>query len=189
MVDFTGYARKPEPKWVYSLMILGGFLALVVFYAIFGFLYEYSETNRSEIVKPAQKSAPGKIQEKKAMTLAEVIASKWQAPASIEAVIITSGISDGNLPVDRLEFISRSRGGKLYCYTKVHNISGKNQIRHVWVNPSGGAAADTKIDIDNTISNVWSYINLSGKSSGTWEVDIMTMDGKLLAKKPFNITE
>ncbi|HTY14044.1 MAG TPA: DUF2914 domain-containing protein [Candidatus Omnitrophota bacterium] len=193
MVDFTGYAKKPEPKWMSMLLVLAGIVILIVAYTGFGVYYEYFEHGKKETkAKPsatALKPAPVQPAEKKALTLSEVIASRWQPTVTVESIVISSGIDENNQPVDRLDSVKISQGGKLYCYTRVKNISGSNRIRHVWIAPSGTTAADTGIDIDNNISNVWSYINLSGKSAGNWEVDVMTEDGRVLVKKPFRITD
>jgi hypothetical protein len=199
MVDFTGYAKKPEPKWTYIIISLAVLAAVVIFYSGLEIFYEYSEPVKSapSKVKPKPKeqlkeAEPGVSKESavnKPLTLSEVVAMKWQPPVSVEALTLSSEIGENNMPIGQASMFSNKEDRRIYCYTKIRNISGPRVIRHVWISPRGNVVADTKISIDNSISNVWSYVNVLGKTPGAWEVRIITDDGKLLYKRSFTITD
>lgn len=189
MVGFSGYSKRPEPKWPYALLAI---LALVLLCVVV-FYKEPKKDNNTKILPKKEKAAVKSIAEKNKDKLSppkkeEKKEAKSIAGITIDRMVITPGINLTDLLMDLSEF-SKKQGGKVYCFTKVSAVDIPNAIRHVWIDPNGRAVVDTKIDITNSPANVWSYINASGKKSGEWQIIVKTLDGDILSKHSLRITD
>jgi hypothetical protein len=177
MTKLAGYARRPEAKWPYVLVIT---LVLLVCVAVL--LAFVPEEGQKAPVKEAKKTIPviqPATQETKVASPAE------SAGITVEKMVFTSEIDDRNHPMDSLKNISLKEHGTVYCYTRVSCLDIPQSIRHVWVNPAGGVAADVKLNVSRRPVDTYSYISLYGAKTGKWEFQVRTVDDKIVARRSF----
>lgn len=181
MTKITGYARQKEPKWFYTLLISAVLLVIVIGIIAVAAIYSWMENEsvrriQTETTRPAVTTTIlSREAEKPILTVGNV-------PVTVEKIIFTSGIDEQNHPVDDLAEVSLKENGMVYCYTRINSMVVPQEIRHVWINPSGAVAADIKLNISRRPADTWSYISLMGTKPGKWEFQIKTADGKVIGK-------
>ena len=75
----------------------------------------------------------------------------------------------------------------LYCYTKISNSGGKQELQHVWYYNDR--------EMTRVLYNVkpsfnyrsWSKKTIYPENIGKWRVDVMSQDGKILGSRSFTI--
>ena len=75
----------------------------------------------------------------------------------------------------------------LYCYTKISNSGGKQELQHVWYYNDR--------EMTRVLYNVkpsfnyrsWSKKTIYPENIGKWRVDVMAQDGKILGSRSFTI--
>jgi Protein of unknown function (DUF2914) len=175
MVNFTGYARQPEPKWPYILLtaIIIGIIVVVI--AVSSWLGQVLNNLKVQHLKPA------KITENRPANQSPI--QPGQEVIAIELMTFTNGIDDNNQPFNDQQEASLAEGGRLYCYTRIYANPVPQTLRHVWFDPNGKILADIKIDVVNQPGNIWSYITLADKQAGKWEVQVQDLSGVVLARR------
>lgn len=181
MVKIAGYARQKEPKWFYTLLISAVLFVIVIGVIAVAAIYSWMENEsvrriQAETTRPAVTTT---ILSREAEKPALIVRS---FPITVEKIVFTSEINEHNQPVDDLASVSLKEKGMVYCYTRVNSRVVPQEIRHVWINPSGAVAADIKLNISRRRADTWSYISLLGTKPGRWELQIKTADGKVVGK-------
>ena len=198
MVQFTGYTKRPEPKWPYIAIII---VAILLLFALSSFIGWFNST-LSKIKVEADKKAVLATFEAKAIekepSTAEVKSGtiKLQTPITstnpeitLEVMVFATSMNDYNQPNNDVSTFSKSSGSRLYCYTRISALNRPQTMRHVWIDPNGNETANIKMDIVNRPSNIWSYINPYEKKPGTWTVQIKTLNGAIIGEKKIKIEE
>lgn len=177
MTKLAGYARRPEVKWPYVLVIT--LVLLVCVAVLLAFVPEEGQNAPAKEAKTPKPLTQPATQETKVAPPAE------STGVTVEKIVFTSEIDDRNHPVDILENISLKEHGTVYCYTRVSCLDIPQSIRHVWVNPVGGVAADVKLNVSRRPVDTYSYISLYGAKTGKWEFQVRTVDDKIVARRSF----
>jgi Protein of unknown function (DUF2914) len=210
MVRFAGYAKKKEPKWPYVMVTLAILLTViaVIFIASAVTSWLESEINKPVTTTTTSSTTTTVASSTTSTTLAAARAAttttnpapqktgKILSPAVVAAMassttgiktdrIVIASSMNGNLPADDLSKLSASEFSKVYCYTSLTNAGAAQPIKHVWIAPSGRAAAEVELTARGGASATWSYINIAGMTVGQWAVEVRAGDGTMLARKVF----
>ncbi|MBI5701817.1 DUF2914 domain-containing protein [Candidatus Saganbacteria bacterium] len=168
MPEFLGYAKSPEPKWPYVMLII------IVLAVLLGLPPIVTSIRDSLASRPKEDPKQEKIVETK------LYEPTKEASAPISAIggsfIFSTGMAAGNKPIDEINEISKGQHDKLYVFT---NVDGDN-LRHVFVSPAGEDSADIK-------TSSWSYVGLYNKVPGKWEVRVVNGAGNILSRKSITI--
>lgn len=105
--------------------------------------------------------------------------------AAIEAVpegsvarsTFTSGIQERE-PVDELTEVT-APSGKIYFFTELRELDGQT-VKHRWLH-QGAVVAEVAFNVSGSRWRVWSNKTLQPDQLGTWTVEVVNHDGKVLA--------
>jgi Na+-transporting methylmalonyl-CoA/oxaloacetate decarboxylase gamma subunit len=161
----SGYARKPEPKWPYFALTAIVILVLILLMLIVSFVGSCFES-----VTEFAKTAPATSAIKRA---AAVTATTRLVNKNTGAVVSKMSVT--------------IEAERVYCYTTIIVPVVPTEIRHVWLNPKGEEHNSVSLTISRQPANTWSYINLAGKMTGRWQVQVRSADEKLLGEASFTL--
>ena len=76
---------------------------------------------------------------------------------------------------------------KLYCFTKIVNIQGPNQVTHVWYH-GDTERARVSLAVNSPSWRTYSSKAIQPHETGVWYVDVLGPDGGRLASLTFEVT-
>jgi hypothetical protein len=77
-------------------------------------------------------------------------------------------------------------GGKLYCFTRISGGDANSSVFHVWYR-EGVEMARIELPVRSSDWRTWSAKTLLPEWTGSWKVEILDGDGKLLRTVPFTL--
>ena len=125
-----------------------------------------------------------------AVLLCSLIATTSKAaeggPLRITEMAVTTKVSRNN-PIDAVRRINHRSVPALYCFTRIVNPSGEEvSIRHVWYR-DGEVAGEQELQVKGKKWRTWSKRPIERDSIGTWRVEALDSEGKLLKAVEFKI--
>jgi len=78
--------------------------------------------------------------------------------------------------------------GRVYCYTKFIGVDEPATYSHVWYR-NGVQLSQIELDVLGVTWRTWSYKTIVKDWVGTWRVDVVAPDGRVIASRSFNIVE
>jgi len=104
----------------------------------------------------------------------------------ITEMAVTTKITRNN-PIDAVRRINRRSVPALYCFTRIVNPSGEEAaIRHIWYR-NGEVAGEQELQVKGKKWRTWSKRPIDRDSAGTWRVEALDSEGKLLKTVEFRI--
>lgn len=180
---FTGYAKRPQPRWPYILIATVVFLLLLTGFIIF--ISSESTVPKVETTTTTTTTTSITTSITTLTTLTPTLTVESQTREIwVERIGITSGVDNRNQPVDNLSKVSSKEGGLVYCYTRIH-CSPPQVVRHVWFDPDGREFAEIRLNISTSSQDTWSYVSLYGARTGKWQVQVKTEKNEIVAKRDF----
>lgn len=181
MNKIIGYKRKERNFWPYVILAFVVLFILSIAFMRTATVEEGESTPTSTTLgtstttlAPISTTSTTQLPQKK---------EKTSSAIEVEQITLTSGLNAQKAPVDDLAEVSKDATGVLYCYIKINCPVVPQAIRHVWVDPQGKVAADVKLFISNQPAYTWSYISLYDKEPGKWEVQVVTPENVILARR------
>lgn len=183
MNKIIGYKRKERNFWPY--VILAGAVLFILSIAFMRTAtVEEGENKKEETLSTVTTATATITSTSTTVTVpAPVKHEKLSGKIVVEQITLTSGLNAQKNPVDDLAEVSKAAAGSLYCYIKINCPSVPQAIRHVWIAPDRSVAADVKLYISNQPAYTWSYISLYDKEEGKWEVQVVTPEDVVLARR------
>lgn len=107
-------------------------------------------------------------------------------PLRITEMAVTTKISRNN-PIDAVRRINHRSVPALYCFTRFVNPSGEDlTVRHVWYH-NGQVAGEQELQVRGKKWRTWSKRPIDRDSIGTWRVEAVDGEGKVLKSVEFRI--
>lgn len=108
------------------------------------------------------------------------------ADLKITEMAVTTKISRNN-PIDAVRRISHRSVKALYCFTRIVNPGAQETvIRHVWYK-DGDMTGEQELPVKGEKWRTWSKKPVNAESVGTWRVEAVDADGKVLKSVEFRI--
>jgi len=201
MTVIKGYASRPQPKWPLLLAIV--FIALTGIAVLVSLVPPASQkgpTAASSTVEVTATTAnpttttlaPATVTVTTTLvtttTRAGIVNLKLPTVAGgikVEKIVFSGSIGEYNQPAGELSEINLNEASKIYCYTKISAGRLPQTVRHVWIAPGGKVFAEIPLNISKPAVDTYSFISLSGTTSGVWVVRVEDASGKILAKSNF----
>ena len=120
------------------------------------------------------------------MTLCLLIPFSSHAQPSIEAASICTGVADRE-PVDAGTSFAVSMD-RLYCYSKIANITEATDIVHVWYFGETERAR-VSLGVKPPAWRTYSSKIIQTHEIGSWRVEILDASGNLLETVKFEVTQ
>ena len=127
--------------------------------------------------------------------LTAVLLSSFIATASMAAeggalriteMAVTTKISRNN-PIDAVRRINHRSVPALYCFTRFVNPSGEEAaVKHIWYR-NGEVAGEQELQVKGKKWRTWSKRPIDKDSIGSWRVEALDSEGKLLKAVEFRI--
>ncbi|MFA4844763.1 MAG: DUF2914 domain-containing protein [Candidatus Margulisiibacteriota bacterium] len=186
MTQFTGYARKPEPRWFNIGLMVLVIVAIILVWSLY-----YAAGQWFEHLTTSAPAAPTTtlLAVKAAAQPADQVGPILAAAGSIkvERLVVASGVDENNQPVDDLVEISLAENSTVYCFSRQATATVPMAFKHVWVGPSGQVAAEINLAMSRSPSNTYSYVNLAGARKGHWEVQVRDGVGNIAGRRGFAV--
>ena len=182
-----GYTKRPKPRWPLTLMVLAIVLCIIGAIIFANSLLKNWTDGKVESESPLEsaKIAPSTTLVFKPRE--EKLVFPRNSAVSVERLVFTKRIDDFNQPTDSFNEIPLKKVGRVYCYTQVGCSALPQAIKHVWINPDGLAVADIQLIINNKPAHTWSYVDLTGAKTGTWQVEVRKLNGETISTGQFLI--
>jgi|GEM_PF-517782 len=104
----------------------------------------------------------------------------------ITEMAVTTKITRNN-SIDAVRRINHRSVPALYCFTRIVNPSGEEvAIRHIWYR-NGEVAGEQELQVKGKKWRTWSKRPIDRDSAGTWRVEALDSEGKLLKTVEFRI--
>ena len=189
MVNFTGYARKEEPKWMLIVAIVAAILLALLFLTLLGYLLKPGE------VKPPSSTTSTTSTTSTASTTSTSLAKHIRTTTTtLSAVVRVSKPKNvqpqeatpvpGSSTTNELATVT-VKNGRAYCYSVLSGANIPARIDHVWVTPGGEEFARISLTVSRQTGQTYSYISLAGAPKGTWQILIKDAAGEILARNNF----
>lgn len=186
MTRFTGYARKPEPRWFNLGLAAVAVIALALVWSLYHITGQWFE--RLTTAAPVS-STTTLLAVEAAVQPTDQIGPELAGAGTIkvERLVIASGVDENAQPIDDLVEVSLAGNGTVYCYSRQLADTLPMAFKHVWINPSGQAAAEINLSISRSPANTYSYINLTGTEKGSWEAQVRDSAGNIVGRRGFAV--
>jgi hypothetical protein len=150
------------------------FLMLVVLLMVFAFAVAQEQAVQ-DTTKPATSAAP---QMGEAEAAAE--AGEMESPLSIERMTFCLGVEEREPVNEGVEFGTDI--GTLFFWSNVLNEGDTTTVEHVWY-LNGDEKARVELPVNYPRNRIWSSKIVPPEWGGTWKVEVVTADGKVLGEK------
>ncbi|OGS22299.1 MAG: hypothetical protein A2252_04880 [Elusimicrobia bacterium RIFOXYA2_FULL_39_19] len=101
-----------------------------------------------------------------------------------EKLVFCPGV-ENNEPVNHGESFA-SDTGKIYLWMNVTSGNVPAQVKHLWYY-EGKKMSEVDLDIKYANTRTWNYKTIMPEWKGSWEVDVVDAEGKLIKKVDFKI--
>lgn len=106
------------------------------------------------------------------------------AEMSVRGFVLTTGVTNRE-PVDKVDSIQAKDGaGKAVIFARVSNPDAREQVTFVWYK---GDKERARKAVNIGTSTGWRTWSSSSVDIGSWHVDLVGKDGKVLAQKAFAV--
>jgi hypothetical protein len=121
-----------------------------------------------------------------AAAMLPVKASAIAPSLKITEMTVTTRIFKGE-PIDSVKSVSSGSFKGLYCFTRVESSGNEDtSIKHVWY-WNGKVTGEITLPVKGEHWRTYSKKMIEKGSSGTWRVDALDSDGKLLKSVMFTV--
>ena len=135
------------------------------------------QTNTSDVKAPQQAANPS-----------EPVQTEASASPSSEITIDDASIAtsiESLSPVGAATEFPKETA-KLYCYSKVKGAEGETSIKHIWYH-NDQMTSEVELPIKAKSWRTYSTKTINPSLTGSWRVDIASMDGSVLKSLNFEI--
>ncbi|OGC24362.1 hypothetical protein A2291_02420 [candidate division WOR-1 bacterium RIFOXYB2_FULL_42_35] len=213
MAQIVGYNRHPGSKWpqIAALIIVMLILAAIVLFSNIYAKNNSSTVVGSTVVQGKSSTVTSSTVEKRTTTTVSTTTTLFSSPVvssavvqvevsksgslavrksgkvALEKIAFTHAVDSNNRPTDSFSKIDKDSVDRVYCYSQISADIIPQDIKHVWLDPDGQQFAVIELKVRSKPSYTWSYVSLSGRKTGAWQVQVKTPDDKIVGSATLDI--
>jgi hypothetical protein len=149
------------------------FLTLVVLAVAFVFAAAQEKAVEDTTMPATSPADQGQVE-------AAVEAGEMQSPLSIEKMTFCQGVEEREPVNEGSEF--GADVGTLFFWSNVLNVGDTTTVEHVWY-LNGEEKARVELPVNYSRNRIWSSKVIPSDWAGTWKVEVVSADGKVLGEK------